>query len=153
MRWRYNDPPLVWLFVAAYVAHVLEELAGGFPRWLATVIGRSLPYRDFLVINAVALIVLIACARAATRRESLGWIGIGIATVLFANGLVHLFGSLGTGTYSPGLVTGVVLYLPLGQLALLRAMHQVPHAFFWKGVAFGLAAHAVVTAIAFASAR
>ena len=148
MRWRYNDPPLVWLFVAAYLAHVVEEFLGGFPSWLATIFGRPLSYEAFLVINAVGLGVMIVAARFATRRESSGWLAIGIATVAFANGLLHLVGSLFTATYSPGLTTGVVLYLPLGQLALLRAWHQVPESFFWKGVAAGLAAHAVVTVVA-----
>ena len=148
---RYNDPPLVWLFVAAYVAHVVEEFVGGFPRWVATVAGRPLPDNTFIVINVVALIVMIVAARLATTKETLGWLGIGIATVAFANGLLHLLGSLATGTYSPGLITGVVLYLPLGQLALLRAWHQVAQPFFWKGVALGLSAHAVVSLVALAS--
>jgi Protein of unknown function with HXXEE motif len=71
--------------------------------------------------------------------------------VLLVNGVVHVAGSILTGTYSPGLITGVVLYLPLGQLALIRAWHQAPPRMFLHGVLAGLAAHAVVTATAVAS--
>lgn len=151
MRWNYRDPALVWLFVPAYVAHLVEEYFGGFPEWFARIAGSPLPRGDFLLINAVALLVMMAAVRAATRRESFGWMAIAIATILLVNGLAHTLASIATGTYSPGLFTGVVLYLPLGQLALLRAWHQAPPGFFSRGIMAGLAAHAAVTFIAVAS--
>jgi len=153
MRWRYNDPPLVWLLVAAYVAHVVEEFVGGFPPWLAMLFGRPLSYEAFLIINAIGLGVMIVAAQVSAKRESLGWLAIGIATVVFTNGVLHLLGSLATATYSPGLITGVVLYLPLGHLALLRAWDQAPGSSLGKGIGAGLAAHAVVILVALLSVR
>jgi Protein of unknown function with HXXEE motif len=88
---------------------------------------------------------MVLAARAAIRREQLGWLAIGVAAILLVNGTAHLLASLVTGTYSPGLITGVVLYLPLAQLVLLRAWHQVPASLFWQGVGTGLIAHVVVT--------
>lgn len=152
MRWHYRDPALVWLFVAAYGAHLLEEFFGGFPQWFAVVLGRPLPIPAFLVINGVALVAMILAVRAATRRESLGWLAIAVATVLFVNGVLHLLSTLAWGRYSPGLITGVVFYVPLGLLALLRAWHQVSEPFFWRGVGAGLAAHAVVIVVAASAA-
>lgn len=152
MRWRYDDPPLVWLFVASYAAHILEEYFGGFPEWFAAVAGSPLPRADFVIINALALGAVALAAFAATRRPALGWLAIGIATVAFINGLAHLLASLMWATYSPGLITGVILYLPLSQLALLRAWHQVPPSFFWGGVIAGLLAHTAVTLTALAVA-
>jgi hypothetical protein len=153
MRWRYNDPPLVWLFVAAYGVHVLEEYAGGFPEWMAAVLGRPLPRPAFIAINAVAFVVLCAAARLSTTSKSRGWLAVAIATIVFANGILHLLGSLATASYSPGLLTGMVLYLPLGQLALLRAREQAPAALFWRGILTGLVAHGLVIALAFAASR
>jgi sorbitol-specific phosphotransferase system component IIC len=138
--------------VSAYAAHVVEEWFGGFPEWFGLLAGRPLPHDAFLIINAVGLAVMAAAARAATGRETLGWLAIGIATVIIVNGSAHLLGSIVTGRYSPGLFTGIVLYLPLGELALTRAWSQVPHVFFWRGVAAGVAAHTVVTMTALASA-
>ena len=151
--WRYDDPPLVWLFVAAYAAHVVEEFFGGFPQWVALVAGRPLPVREFAIINAFGLAAMVAAARVSTRREPLAWLAIGVATVVLVNALLHLLGSLLTGTYSPGLITGVVLYLPLGLLLLLRASHQAPASFLLRDILTGLAAHALVLLIAFSSAR
>ena len=153
VRWHYRDPLLAWLFVPAYAAHILEEWFGGFPEWLALVAGQPLPRDAFVVINTAGLISVIALTRAATRRESRGWMAIGIASLLFANGLLHILGSMVTGTYSPGLFTSVIFYLPLGQLALLRAWYQTPHRLFARGVLAGLGAHALVSLLALALAR
>lgn len=153
MRWHYRDPLLVWLLVAAYAAHVLEEWFGGFPEWLALVAGGPLPRDAFLAINGVALVAMIVVARAATRSDSRGWLAIAVAALLFVNGLLHILGSIATGVYSPGLITGAVLYLPLGQLALLRAWQQAPDGFFARGVLAGLAVHAFVAVLAFALTR
>lgn len=150
MRWHYRDPPLVWLLVGAYAAHVVEEWFGGFPQWFAVLAGRPLPADAFLTINAIALVVMAASAAAATRRESFGWLAIAIATIELVNGIAHLLGSIVTTSYSPGVITGVILYVPLAQLALLRAWGQVAHAFFWRGVAAGVLAHVIVTMTALA---
>jgi hypothetical protein len=152
MRWHYRDPLLVWLMPGAYALHILEEWFGGFPEWV-TVLGRNpLPREAFVVINAIAFTAMIFAARAAARRESHGWMAVAIATILLTNGLAHILASLGTASYSPGLFTGVVLYLPLGNLALLRAWEQAG-ASFARGVWMGLALHALVAAIAIALTR
>ena len=144
MRWHYRDRLLVWLLPLAYACHILEEWFGGFPEWLAVIVGSALPRPAFVVINTAAMAAMILAARAATQRESRGWMAIAIATILLVNGLAHILASVVTGTYSPGLVTSVVLYLPLAQLALLRAWSQADGAMFGRGVAAGLALHAFV---------
>ena len=153
MRWQYNDPLLAWLLVAAYAAHVVEEWFGGFPEWLAVVTGAPLPRDAFLAINTVALLLVALATRAATRSPARGWIAIAVAAVLFVNALLHILGSVVTGTYSPGLFTGVILYVPLGGLSLLRAWGQAPHGWFARGVLAGLVAHAAVSLLAFGLAR
>ena len=155
MRWHYRDAALLWLFSAAYVAHVAEEFwAGpGFPAWFAQIIGRPLPVAAFVSINAVAFALLIAAIIAAIRREDAGWMAVAIATVVTVNGLLHAAGTVVTRTYSPGLITGVVLYLPLGQLLLIRALHQMDPARFSRGVVAGVATHAVVIVVAATLAR
>ena len=141
---------LVWLFPLAYALHVLEEWVGGFPEWLAAIDGDGVSRRAFILINTAAFILVIAAARAATRREEQGWLAVSVATILLVNGLLHVLGTLYTGTYSPGLVTSVILYLPLGQLALLRAWHQAASRQVAAGIFTGVALHALVSLLAFA---
>jgi hypothetical protein len=85
---------------------------------------------------------------AAIRREARGWIPVAVATVVTINALLHVAGSVLTGTYSPGLITGIVFYLPLGQLLLIRALHQMEPDRFRRGVIAGVAIHAAVVILA-----
>jgi hypothetical protein len=151
VRWHYRDPLLVWLLPAAYACHLGEEWFGGFPEWMARVIGSALPRPAFIAINAIAFGLMVLASRAATRREANGWMGIAIATILLINGVAHLLGSLATAAYSPGLFTGIVLYLPLGSLVLLRAWAQAQEDQFGTGVLAGIALHVLVVVIAYAS--
>jgi hypothetical protein len=155
MRWHYRDPALLWLFVPAYALHLVEELwAGpGLPAWIALLVGSRLPVPAFVAINAVAMILLIVGIRRATRTEDAGWIAVTVATIVALNAVLHLLGSIVTGTYSPGTVSGVVVYLPLGLLTLIRAAHQQDAAAFGRGVVAGLVIHAVVAALAFSATR
>jgi hypothetical protein len=155
VRWHYRDPALLWLFVPAYAIHLAEEFwAGpGLPAWIALLAGSRLPVSAFIAINAVAMILLVAGVRAATRTESAGWIVVAIATIVALNAVLHLLGSLVTGTYSPGMVSGVVVYLPLGMLTLIRAAHQQEPAAFARGAGACVVIHAIVAAVAFTATR
>lgn len=148
MRWHYRDPLLAWLFPVSYAFHLLEEWFGGFPEWLAVIGGRPLPRAAFVAINLIAFTGVLLATRAAIRREEHGWLAISIATLVLVNGLAHIFGSLATRTYSPGLFTAVILYLPLGQLSLLRAWSQADRDRFIRGVGAGVTINAAVFVLA-----
>jgi hypothetical protein len=149
LRWHYRDAGLLWLFVPAYLAHVGEEWFGGFPEWIETVVGRPLPRSAFLVINGVALALLVAGIRAAVRAERYGWIAVAVATMALVNTVVHAAGAALTVSYSPGLITAVVLYVPLGSLAMIRALDQAPRRQLTRGIVAGLVIHAIVFVVAF----
>jgi hypothetical protein len=155
VRWHYRDPLLLWLFVPAYLVHLAEEYwAGpGLPAWFARILGRELPEAAFVAINGAAFVLLIAAVRAAARREAAGWIAVAVATVVSLNAVLHLLGALATASYSPGMISGVVVYLPLGLLTLIRAGHQQAPPAFARGIAAGIAFHALVIAVAYASTR
>jgi Protein of unknown function with HXXEE motif len=155
VRLHYRDPPLLWLFVPAYLAHLTEELLAGpgFPAWLARIVGQPVPLGAFVAINAVALAALFAAVNGAVHSERRGWAAVAIATIALTNALAHLSGSIVTRTYSPGLVTGFVLYVPLGSLVLLRAGYQAPEGTMAMGVGAGLLIHAFVFVAAFVAAR
>jgi hypothetical protein len=153
VRWHYRDPLLLWLFLPAYLLHVIEEYLAGFPAWFRAIAGQPLPVPAFAAINAVGITVLVTAIIAATRHERLGWIAVAIAMVAVINPLAHLVASILTATYSPGLVSGVVFWLPLGQLLLLRAWYQADGAALRRGVLAGLVVHGIVTATAFALSR
>ena len=151
MRWDYRDAGLLWLFVPAYGVHLVEEWFAGFPAWLATVVGRPLPATAFLTINAVAMVLAVLGIRAAVRAERYGWIAIAIATVFLINTASHLAGSLVTRTYSPGLLSAVILYVPLALVVLVRAVDQASRKQVLQGVVAGALIHGAVFIAAYAA--
>ena len=140
----------IWLFPATYVLHIIEEYRGGFHLWLSRVAGVDLSREDFLAINVIALVVM-------TAGTAFAWVGVApglpsaFATVITINGLLHLSGSLLTQSYSPGVVTGMLLWLPLGVYGLRRSRRELALAQFAGGVIIGVLLHVLVSAIALLS--
>jgi hypothetical protein len=126
-------------------------MLAGFPAWIATVVGRPLPTTAFFTINAIAMALAAIGIRAAVRAERYGWIPIAIATVLLINAVSHLAGSIVTGTYSPGLFSALILYVPLASLTLIRAVDQASRALVLHGAIAGALIHAAVFIIAYAA--
>jgi hypothetical protein len=153
MRWHYRDAGLLWPFVPAYLIHVAEEYFAGFPSWLQLFAGSPLPENAFLLINAVALVFLIGAIRSATRSETSGWMAVAVATIVLVNTIAHTGGAALTRAYAPGLISAVVLYVPLGSLTMIRAIDQADRAQLWRGIAAGMAIHVLVFLLAFAATR
>ena len=153
MRWQYRDAGLLWLFAPAYATHVAEEWFAGFPSWAARITGRPIPGMAFIVINAVAAVLLVAAVRAAVRDERRGWMAVGIATIFLINTAAHAAGAVMTQSYAPGLISAVVLYVPLGSLTMVRAFDQAPRPQLARGILAGLLIHAIVVILALASTR
>jgi hypothetical protein len=153
MRWHYRDPALLWLLPLAYALHILEEWFGGFPEWIALIAGSPLPRGSFIATNTIAMAAMVAAILAATTREASGWMGIAAASVLFVNAFAHLFGSIATRAYSPGLITGIVVYLPIAGLVLLRAWSQAGRGAFTLGMVVGVLLNVAVFIVASGLAR
>ena len=153
MRWHFRDAALLWLFVPAYSIHLAEEWLGAFPVWVAQIAGRPVPGTAFVVINAVAMVVLIAAIHAASRDHRHGWMAVAIATIVLVNTVFHVAGAAVTASYSPGLISAVVVYVPLGSLTMIRALDQAPRPEVARGIVAGMLVHALVFVLAFASTR
>jgi hypothetical protein len=139
-----------WLFPATYLLHIAEEYWGGFYVWLSRVAGVDLSREDFLLINAVALVVMTS-AMAVTASGRAPWLLTAFATVVIVNGLLHIGGSIATRSYSPGVVTGALLWVPLGTYALHKLRLETDRAEFGAGVIGGLMLHGLVSLMAFTS--
>ena len=110
-----------------FILHVLEELPG-FVTWFNILVPRGINQRTFLSVNAAALAITIALVLlvAAWPHPGSGlllaaWVGF----LFIANGLLHLVGTIAHERYSPGVVTGTLLYLPYGALLLQRIVRDL----------------------------
>src|ERR1700753_1198895 len=109
---------LAMLLAASVMLHVTEEFLypGGFPEWYARLVPSKTVKKNntgFLVwINTLMMCV---CAFALYFTNT----GLGYslwyynAAIAAANACFHLWGFAKLRVYSPGMVTGTLLYIPL----------------------------------------
>ncbi|MDZ7269410.1 MAG: HXXEE domain-containing protein [candidate division KSB1 bacterium] len=140
----------VWLFPATYLVHLGEEFCGGegFYRWLVQFAGNGLTAGQFLTINAAFMSIMIASMLLILRAPAWRWLLCGYGALVMINGMLHGIGTLITATYSPGLVSGMLLWVPLGVYTLRRCRRALPPEMFWFGLSAGIAMHAAVSLIA-----
>jgi hypothetical protein len=143
----------VWLFPLTYLAHIAEEYWGGFYRWIAHIIGGELTAGQFLSLNTIFWLVMTAMIALAFFSRAGAWLVIAFGTVVLINGSAHVLGSLFTRSYSPGAVSGLLLWIPLGVFTLRRAWCCVSRGSFIAGLLTGIALHAVVTLSALSELR
>lgn len=144
---------LPWLLPITYLAHVAEEYFLGFPAWVAAVSGVRLSPERFIELNTfffavMGLAVLIAMAIRPARV-----LLVPLAAIVVVNPLLHLGGTIITGRYSPGALTGMLLWLPLGLTLLARLRRELPRAALAIGIVAGLGLHAMVMLSLFETAR
>lgn len=77
------------------------------------------------------------------------WPVLVVAAVLTLNGALHLLGSLATSSYSPGVVSGTLVYLPLGLITLVRGRASVAPGAFLGALITGVLLHGLVALVAF----
>jgi uncharacterized membrane protein HdeD (DUF308 family) len=119
-----------WLFMLPIIAaciHVIEEFGfpGGFRDWYISYrpeMERHLTTRHLVVINGI---LLAACASLSITGPRHGgattWLIV--MSIVAWNTVFHILGAFRTRKYSPGMVSGILLYLPLafvGFYELLR---------------------------------
>ena len=140
------------LLPASYLLHLFEEwfCGEGFAVWTERALGQPVSTTRFLILNGVVWPLFAVLTLAAIRRPSLAWFLTSFGTLVVINAVLHGLGSLASSSYSPGLVTGLLLYLPIGTFAIRRGLQQLPAGAFARAVFLGVAAHIVVALIAFA---
>jgi hypothetical protein len=139
-------PWVVW-FPATYLAHIAEEYWGGFAARTAELSGLAIPEAAFLAANGLFWVLMSIGIVWVLRRSSRAPFVVALATIVTINSVLHVGGSVLSGGYSPGLITGVLLWLPLGVTALARGQRLLPKHRFRSGVLVGVIAHILVPVV------
>ncbi len=140
------------LFPVTYAVHIAEEYWAGdtFSGWVSRLWSIDFSQQEFLVLNAIAMAVMIAgviVANVTTFRLPIAALGFIVAF----NGALHAVASVVTASYSPGVVSGVLIWIPFGVFALRRAYGALPRRQFYGGIVAGLIGHALMSLLAFSS--
>lgn len=136
------------LLPLSYLLHLAEEWFGDFDAWSESALGMPIGDDRFILLNGVFWPLVAFSAVAAVLRPSWSWPLTSIATVLVVNAAVHSLAGLATSTYSPGVITGLCLYLPVGGYALVDGRRRLPSGTFAWAVLLGVAIHVAVVVIA-----
>jgi hypothetical protein len=102
---------LLWLGVVFYALHVLEEYAYDWKTWAVKRLHLPVDWTTFYITNAGVIVLGIACA-------AIGWCLPGFSLVYPALMLInalffHLLPTITARKFSPGLITALVLFLPI----------------------------------------
>lgn len=111
-----------WIFGALFAVsaiHMAEEYVypGGFMDFVKRLNPRFAPrvtVRFAVVANGLQLLL---CLIAVVVGKSVPVFSMSVAGLLFINGLAHIMGCLRVRGYAPGVITGILLYLPLSVYA------------------------------------
>jgi len=110
---------IFWSFLLASLIHMGEEYF--YPGGFMDVMKRLNPALASFVTVPMAVIInglqLVLCICAVVAGESRLTFSMSIAGLLVTNGVVHILGCLRVRGYAPGVITGILLYIPLSLYA------------------------------------
>jgi len=139
--------PWLLLFPVTYLAHIAEEYWSGFAARAAELTGVAVPEAAFLAANALFWVLMSSTVVLTLRRPAHAPLVVALATIVMINAVVHVAAALLTASYSPGLITAVLFWLPLGVAALVREHRLLPARGFLSGVLIGVVAHLLVPVV------
>ena len=110
--------PIFWFPFICTVLHVFEEFAwpGGFSSWYAAIkpeTAVSFTPIYALAINSIYIVVALALAWVGPTWSRGVSLWLVLAAIGASNALFHVWGVIRLRRYSPGVVTGVFLFIPL----------------------------------------
>ncbi len=144
-----------WLFPVTYLIHIAEEYWGGegYPAYILRVRGVHLSTTNFFVAQSLGAVLMALGVILARRFNFAHMMAIIMATIAMVNGLTHAWTSLSHGGYGPGLLSSVLIWIPLGLFVLIHFRNDVGRKRYWTGVSIGLAVNVLVWVITMRGAR
>jgi hypothetical protein len=141
---------IFWAMPGAAVIHVIEEFF--YPGGFIDVMRRMNPKLAGFVTTPFAIIIngafLVLCVLGAIVGTAVPVFSLSVAALIGLNGLIHLIGTLKTRRYVPGLISGILLYVPIavylyrefilsGQFTLLQGILSGVFGLLYQAVPIG----------------
>jgi hypothetical protein len=113
MEWVFS------LFFVASVIHIGEEYfyPGGFLDVMKRLNPRFAPLVNVPMAVVINGLQLLLCVIAIGVGENAPTFSMSVAGLLCINGLMHIVGCIKVRGYAPGVITGVLIYMPLSVYA------------------------------------
>ncbi len=118
---------VLWLVPIAFLIHLIEEIVFKFWEWESNYIGTDTTFDFFIMFNLILMVlyfVLIILHHFWSNRPTALISLFGFLGVQFHNAIYHLIVTIYYGIYSPGVVSGLVAYIPLNCVLILLAYRE-----------------------------
>ncbi len=117
-----------WIFVALLIAsmiHMVEEYfyPGGFMEMMKRFRPSFAPFVTVPMAIIINGLQLLLCVAAIVIGERVILFSLSIAALLLINSLAHIAACFWKKGYAPGVISGVLLYLPISLYAYYRALN------------------------------
>jgi hypothetical protein len=138
-----RSPHWLWLFPLAYLLHAIEEVRG-----VGALHGINLSLTAFLILSTAAWLLMVCGVVLALRFGFPQFMEVCVGTTFFLNGLSHILRSLLNVGYDAGVISGSVIFIPLGLATLISVKGSMPPRRYLMGVVVGIGIQAIATILA-----
>lgn len=129
-----------WLFPISQLIHAAEELVEGhgFHGWLRSLRhAESSPWHVLLLHAAFAAAMLVVVF-VTVRKPQAQWLLVTLSVLVLLNALAHSLGAVMSRGRTSGLLSALLIWLPLGVAGLVSGWRDLPRRLFWLGVMTGI---------------
>jgi hypothetical protein len=128
-----------WLLPVLYAGHIAEEFyaGAGFHTW----VGSLVPFSpaSFLGVNVIIISLIAGAVGLGLSGGRLSLLLVAVAVQFMVHGLlIHPISSLWAGAASPGLLSGLLVLVPVASGLFLWARGALSRGPFWGGVGIGI---------------
>lgn len=112
---------IFWIALTAYAFHILEEYTYDWKSWAKKILKLDMEWNHFYVTNVVVLFFGISCAEVSWSFPAFSLIfpAMMLVNAIFFHILPYIRSKR---TFSPGLITAIFLFLPLGFVSFRMAI-------------------------------
>jgi len=113
---------IFWVALAAYALHILEEYSYDWKTWAQKIMKLDVDWNTFYITNVIMLFVGIACAEVGWAHPTFSLIfpALMVINALFFHILPYIRSKR---KFSPGLITAIFLFLPIGLASFNDALN------------------------------
>jgi hypothetical protein len=146
---------LSWLIPLTYVVHIAEEYWGGegYPAYISRVQGVYLSPNRFLVAQAIGFALLTIGIILGRKFNFPAMMLLILSTTAMGNALTHSFHAITSSSYNPGLLSSVLIWLPLGIFLLIRFKPEMSSTRYWLAIAIAGSINVVIAVITLRGGR
>ncbi len=139
----FSASRLLWLFPLIYLLHIIEERWGvGAPH------GINLSMKAFVILTGLGLVLMVFGVFLSLRLGFPQFLAVALGTLSVVNALSHIANCIYISGYDAGVITGTLLFLPLGLITLISFRRSLRAKRFLTAMAIGLVIQAIAMILA-----